>query len=489
MMDDLILHRIQFAMNISFHILFPTITIGLAWILLFMKLCFDRTKNPAWDKAFQTWIKIFALTFALGVVSGITMSFQFGTNWPNFMKTVGNVAGPLLAYEVLSAFFLEATFLGIMLFGRKRVSNKIYNFAVFFVAFGTSLSAFWILALNSWMQTPSGFEMRFNATENMWQAHVLDWWAVVFNPSFPYRFFHMYLASFITAAFVMIGISAYQLLKIKKHTKQQSTLNPPLENSNISLTEQAISAQAVKKTFSVGLGLALILLPLQIIVGDLHGLNTLKHQPVKLAAMEGIWETQKGAPAVLFAIPNEKTQKNDFEIAIPKLASFYLTHDWNGEVKGIKAFDKRPPVKPVFFAFRLMVACGLLMLASAIISAILWRRLHKQAKNTNSNEATSIWQNLPNTWLKLLVGLTFIGWVATLAGWYVTEIGRQPYLVYGVLLTKDAAASTIAKTDVFFSLGMYISIYIVLLIAYISTVFYLARKYLSLNFNHQERAS
>jgi cytochrome bd ubiquinol oxidase subunit I len=465
--DPLILHRIQFAMNISFHILFPTITIGLAWILLFMKIKFDQTKNPAWDKAFQTWIKIFALTFALGVVSGITMSFQFGTNWPNFMKTVGNIAGPLLAYEVLSAFFLEATFLGIMLFGRKRVSNKVYNISVFFVAFGTTLSAFWILALNSWMHTPAGFEMRFNSAENMWQAHVLNWWAVIFNPSFPYRFLHMYLASFITAAFVLLGVSAYQFLKIKKQ-------------QNIDSNNQA--AEAVKKSFSVGLGLALVLLPLQIIMGDLHGLNTLKHQPAKLAAMEGIWQTEKGVPAVLFGIPNETTQRNDFEIAIPKLASFYLTHDWNGEVKGLKDFDKHPPVKPVFFAFRVMVGCGLLMLFSALLTALMWRRMKKKSPNhIKNNITTNLPLNMPIIWLKALTGLTFMGWVATLAGWYVTEIGRQPYLVYGILLTKDAAAKNIIQNDIFLSLGMYITIYIALMLAYISTVFYLAKKNLGLN--------
>ena len=327
-LDPVVLARLQFAANITFHILFPTISIAMGWFLLFFKTRFVATGEQHWMDAYQFWIKIFALTFALGVVSGITMSFQFGTNWPGFMNTVGNVAGPLLAYEVLTAFFLEATFLGIMLFGRGRVSEGVHTLATWLVALGTTASAFWILALNSWMHTPAGYEM-ING-----QAHVTSWFEVIFNPSFPYRMTHMLLASGLTASFLLAGISAYRWLK----------------------NDRAKDVMAALRT---GVTVAAILIPVQIFVGDLHGLNTLKHQPAKLAAMEGIWETQAGVPAVLFAIPDQATQSNKYEIAIPKLASFYLTHDWNGEVKGIKDFAEHPPVGPVFWAFRIMVGVGL----------------------------------------------------------------------------------------------------------------------------------
>ena len=332
-LDPVVLARLQFAANVTFHILFPTISIAMGWFLLFFKTRFVATGEQHWMDAYQFWIKIFALTFALGVVSGITMSFQFGTNWPGFMNTVGNVAGPLLAYEVLTAFFLEATFLGIMLFGRGRVSEGVHTLATWLVALGTTASAFWILALNSWMHTPAGFEM-ING-----QAHVTSWFEVIFNPSFPHRMTHMLLASGLTGSFLLAGISAYRWLK----------------------NDRAKDVMAALRT---GVTVAAILIPVQIFVGDLHGLNTLKYQPAKLAAMEGIWDTQQGVPAVLFAIPDQATQSNTYEIAIPKLASFYLTHDWNGEIKGIKEFgDKHPPVGPVFWAFRIMVGVGLLMLA------------------------------------------------------------------------------------------------------------------------------
>ena len=332
-LDAFLLARIQFAANMTFHILFPTISISLGWVLLFFKLRYVRTKNAYWMDAYQFWVKIFALTFALGVVSGITMSFQFGTNWPGFMEKVGNVAGPLLAYEVLTAFFLEATMLGIMLFGRERVSERVHTVATLLVAGGTTMSAFWILALNSWMHTPAGFEM-ING-----QAHVTSWLEVIFNPSFPYRFTHMMLASGLTVAFLVAGISAYRWLR----------------------DDRGAEVIAGLKT---GVYLAAVLIPLQIIAGDLHGLNTLKHQPAKLAAMEGIWETQRGAAAVLFAIPNAKERRNDYEVSIPKLASFYLTHDADGLVRGVNSFEgKHPPVAPVFWAFRIMVGVGLLMLA------------------------------------------------------------------------------------------------------------------------------
>ena len=427
-LDPILLARVQFAANITFHILFPTISIAMGWFLLFFKTRFVATGEQHWMDAYQFWIKIFALTFALGVVSGITMSFQFGTNWPGFMNAVGNVAGPLLAYEVLTAFFLEATFLGIMLFGRGRVSEGVHTLATWLVALGTTASAFWILALNSWMHTPAGFEM-ING-----QAHVTSWFEVIFNPSFPYRMTHMLLASGLTASFLLAGISAYRWLK----------------------NDRAKDVMAALRT---GVTVAAFLIPVQIFVGDLHGLNTLKHQPAKLAAMEGIWETQAGVPAVLFAIPDQATQSNKYEIAIPKLASFYLTHDWNGEVKGIKDFAEHPPVGPVFWAFRIMVGVGLLMLA------VSWFASYELKFKNSLSKRTAM----------VLVAMTFAGWVALVSGWYVTEIGRQPWLVYGVLTTAQAA-SQVPAGNIALSLALYLTLYAALLSAYVSVVFYLAKK-------------
>jgi len=330
-MDTLVLARIQFAANISFHILFPTITIALGWLLLFFKVQYKRTADIGWINAYQFWVKIFALTFALGVVSGITMSFQFGTNWPGFMETVGNVAGPLLAYEVLTAFFLEATFLGIMLFGSQRVPSWVHTLATFLVAFGTTMSAFWILVLNSWMHTPAGFEMIDGV------AHVTNWSEVIFNPSFPYRLTHMLLASGLTACFLVAGVSAYRVLR-NDHTA------------------------GVRKAMKSAIVGAALIIPMQIVVGDLHGLNTLEHQPAKIAAMEGVWDTQTGAPLLLFALPDEEAKQNHYELGIPALASLILTHDVNGEIKGLNSFERTPPVKPLFFGFRVMVGIGMLML-------------------------------------------------------------------------------------------------------------------------------
>ncbi len=427
--DALILHRIQFAANMSFHILFPTISIAMAWVLLFFKLRSNRTGDPKWMQAYAFWVKIFALTFALGVVSGITMSFQFGTNWPGYMKTVGNIAGPLLAYEVLTAFFLEATFLGVMLFGMKRVSNRVHTLATVLVAGGTSLSAFWILALNSWMQTPVGFEMIDGV------VHAKDWWAIIFNPSFPYRFAHMMTACFVTVAFLVAGISAYRWWRGDR-------------------------APAVLAALRTGVVMAAVLVPAQIFLGDLHGLNTLEHQPAKVAAMEGIWDTQRGAPAVLLAWPDETTRSNLYEIAIPKLASLYLRHHLDGEVQGLNDFKgKHPPVAPVFLAFRLMVGVGLLMLAVSWLAAWQFKRLG----------------TLQPLVVRVLIAMTFSGWIATLAGWYVTEVGRQPYLVYGLLTTAQAAAQ-ISVPMVATTLAMYLSVYVVLLAAYVLALFHMARK-------------
>jgi cytochrome d ubiquinol oxidase subunit I len=429
MLETLMLSRIQFAANISFHILFPTITIALSWFLFYFKLRFDQTGEPVWMRAYRFWVKIFALTFAIGVVTGITMSFQFGTNWPKFMETVGNIAGPLLGYEVLTAFFLEAGFLGIMLFGMNRVSARVHTLSTFIVAFGTSLSSFWILALNSWMQTPQGYEMRDGV------AFPVDWFAIIFNPSFPYKLSHMLVASGLTAAFLVAGISAYRLLK-------------------------GDDKKAPKLTLKIALTVAAILAPTQIFLGDMHGINTLEHQPQKIAAMEGIWHTEKGAPLLLFALPDEQQKTNHFEIAIPKMASFILTHDLNGEIKGLNEFEgNHPPVAPVFFAFRIMVGLGMLMLTIAWLSRfILWRK-----------------NQLPPWLLKTLVVMSFSGWIATLAGWYVTEIGRQPWLVTGILTVKDAATD-IAPENVGLTLIMYLTLYVVLMVSYLHTIFTMANR-------------
>ncbi|MCG5261786.1 cytochrome ubiquinol oxidase subunit I [Cupriavidus gilardii] len=428
-LDPILLARIQFAANITFHILFPTISIALGWVLLFFKLRYGKTGDERWMAAYRFWVKVFALTFALGVVSGITMSFQFGTNWPGYMETVGNIAGPLLAYEVLTAFFLEATFLGIMLFGMRRVSNRTHTIATLLVAGGTTLSAFWILALNSWMQTPAGFEMIDG------KAHVVSWLQVIFNPSFPFRLTHMLIASGLTVSFLLAGISAYRWLRNDRSPEVRSTMR-------------------------TGVMVAAVLIPLQIVVGDLHGLNTLEHQPAKIAAMEGIWTTGKSVPAVLFGWPNALTQSTDWEISIPKLASFYLTHTFDGEVKGIDAFPgKHPPVAPVFFAFRIMVGIGMLMLLVSWLAAWQFKRRGEPSRGV----------------ARMLLAMTFSGWIALVAGWYVTEIGRQPYLVYGVLTTAEAA-SDVPATMVGSTLVMYLSLYLLLIAAYISVVFYLARR-------------
>ncbi len=440
--DALLLARIQFAANVTFHILFPTISISLGWVLLFFKLRYVKTKNEYWMDAYQFWVKIFALTFALGVVSGITMSFQFGTNWPGFMETVGNIAGPLLAYEVLTAFFLEATMLGIMLFGRERVSERVHTLATFLVAAGTTMSAFWILALNSWMHTPTGFEM-ING-----QAHVTSWLEVIFNPSFPYRFTHMMLASGLTVAFLVAGLSAYRWLRDDR-------------------------GPDVLASLKTGVYLAAFLIPLQIVAGDLHGLNTLEHQPAKIAAMEGIWETQKGAPAVLFGIPDSETRSNKYEIAIPNLASFYLTHDWNGEIKGLNEFKgEHPPVAPVFWSFRIMVGTGMLMLAVSWLC--VWQlKPWKRGGEANGGEAGA-GRSLKPWQAKVLVAMTFAGWVALIAGWYTTEVGRQPWLVHGVL-TAAQAASKVPAGNIAITLAAYLTLYAALITAYVSVVFYLAR--------------
>lgn len=429
-MDDVfLLSRLQFAANISFHILFPSITIALGWFLFYFKLRFNISGHPVWMRIYRFWVKVFALSFALGVVSGITMSFQFGTNWPGYMETVGNIAGPLLGYEVLTAFFLEATFLGVMLFGIHRVPSWLHTLATLLVAVGTTLSAFWIIALNSWMQTPTGFEMRDGV------AYALDWWEIIFNPSFPYRLTHVLLASALTASFLIAGISAYRILR-------------------------GDNKKAPQLALKTAVFVAALLMPLQIFVGDLHGLNTLEYQPQKIAAMEGVWETQKGVPLLLFAIPDEENRTNHFEIAIPNITSIILTHDPEGEIQGLNDFiDEHPPVAPLFYGFRIMVGMGMLMLT------IAWFTSFKLVRNKQLSKGV----------LYGLVGMSFSGWIATLAGWYVTEIGRQPYLVSGLLKTSDAVTD-IAPENVIFTFVLYLSVYVALLIAYLHTLFLMARR-------------
>ena len=435
-MDTLLLSRIQFAANISFHILFPTITIALGWALLFFKVRFNRTRDRKWMDLYLFWVKVFALSFALGVVSGITMSFQFGTNWPGFMETVGNVAGPLLAYEIMTAFFLEAVFLGIMLFGASKVPGWLHTLATFLVAFGTTMSAFWILVLNSWMHTPAGHELRDGV------VYATDWWAIIFNPSMPYRLAHTLLASGLTVAFLIAGLSAWRWLRGDREPEVATGLR-----------------------FGVILGA--ILIPVQILAGDMHGLNTLEHQPQKVAAMEGNWETGGNVPLLLFALPDEAARVNHYEIGIPSLASIILKHDPAGEVPGLNDFVAEdgtvmhPPVAPVFWSFRIMVGIGMLMLVASWAGAwMLWRRGA---------------DNLPRPYLWGLTGMTFAGWGATLAGWYTTEIGRQPWLVQGVL-TVEEAVGDIAGGMVLTTLLAYVAIYLALLAAYIGVLFHLARK-------------
>jgi len=429
LMDPLLLSRIQFAANISFHILFPAITISLGWVLLYFKLQYNRTGEHAWMRAYFTFVKVFALSFALGVVSGVTMSFQFGTNWPGFMEKVGNIAGPLLAYEVLTAFFLEAVFLGIMLFGFRRVSNRVHTLATFLVAFGTTMSAFWILALNSWMHTPAGFEMRDGV------AYPTSWFEIVFNPSFPWRLVHMLLASGLTAAFLVAGFSALRYV----------------------LGDRSASMWKALKT---GVALGAILIPLQIFAGDQHGLNTLEHQPAKVAAMEANWETRGNVPLVLFAIPDEDARENRFEIAVPNVASIILKHSPSGVVPGLNDFQgEHPPVAPVFYAFRIMVGVGMAMLFFSWTAAFyLFRR-----------------NVLPNWVAYSLVPMGLSGWVAVLAGWYVTEIGRQPWLVTGVLRTGEAVGP-VTGGQVALSLAGYLALYAVLLFVYLGVLVYMAVK-------------
>lgn len=403
-LSPVLLSRIQFGFVMSFHIIFPAFTIGLASWLAFLAGMYLQTKQTLWRELYLFWLKIFAISFGLGVVSGIVMSFQFGTNWSELSARAGNILGPLLAYEVLTAFFLEATFLGVMLFGWRRVSPGLHFFATCMVAIGTLISTFWILSANSWMHTPAGYEIRDGV------FHAVDWFKVIFNPSFPVRLAHMGLAAFITTCFVIGGISATYLLR-NRHR------------------------QAAQLMLKLSIGFAAITVPLQIFVGDLHGLVVHEHQPMKLAAIEGHWETQRGAALILFAWPDEAQETNRYQLDVPKLGSLIITHTLDGEIKGLKEVPRgqRPPVAPVFFAFRIMVGIGLLMLTLVIWSAVRWR----SGKLFESKALLRAWMLM-----------TPAGFIAVLAGWYTTEIGRQPYVIYGLMRTAEAASAVDAGSVV-----------------------------------------
>ncbi|QNX86335.1 cytochrome ubiquinol oxidase subunit I [Acinetobacter seifertii] len=410
------LARIQFAFTVSFHIIFPAISIGLASFLAVLEWRWLRTNDAIYKDLFKYWVKIFAVAFGMGVVSGVVMSYQFGTNWSEFSRFAGGVTGPLLTYEVLSAFFLEAGFLGIMLFGWGRVGKKAHFFATLMVAIGTCISMFWILSSNSWMQTPQGFSIENGIIVPQ------DWFAIVFNPSFPYRLAHMAIAAFMVAALLVAGTAAWHLIKGRRD-------------------------ELVKKSFSMALWLILILAPVQIFVGDAHGLNTLEHQPAKLAAMEGHWETNhnEGMPLYLFGIPDMQEERTKYAISIPNLGSLILTHSKDGSVKGLKDFapQDRPNSTVVFWSFRIMVGLGMLMLLLALTG--LW--LRKTGKLYESK-----WFHR----FALVMGPS--GFIALLAGWFTTEVGRQPWVVYGVMRTKDAL-SPVSAEQVGLTLIIFVLVY------------------------------
>lgn len=427
-LDPILLSRLQFAFVVSFHAIFPVFTIGLASYLALLYGLFVKTGNPAWERLAEFWTKVFAVVFGMGVVSGIVMSFQFGTNWSNFSQATANFLGPMLSYEVLTAFFLEAGFLGVLLFGRDRVSPGVHLFAAIMVALGTFISAFWILAGNSWMHTPDGVELRDGV------FYVTSWVDAIFNPSFPYRFAHMVLASFLTGGFVVAGVSAWYLLR-------------------------GHDVVANRKALSMTLWLLLFAAPAQAVVGDFHGINTLEHQPAKIAAIEGIWETERSVPLLLFAIPDQEDQTNHFEIGIPKLGSLILTHDPNGRLMGLEEVprDLQPPVLFTFYGFRIMVGMGLLMIGFAVAGLILRR-------------GGRIYTSRP--FLQGLRLMSVAPFIAVLAGWIVTETGRAPWLVYGMMTQAEGITPSLTGGMALFTLVGYVVVYAVV---FYSGVYYLTR--------------
>jgi cytochrome d ubiquinol oxidase subunit I len=396
-MDAPLLSRIQFGFTVAYHILFPAFTIGLASWLAVVEWRWLATGNKVYKEIYRMWVKIFAVTFGMGVVSGVVLAYQFGTNWSVFADKVGSMIGPMLAFEVLTAFFLEASFLGIMLFGWDRVSPKMHFAATLCVACGTVLSAFWILSANSWMQTPNGYSIGANGA-----LYPTNWLEVIINPSFPYRFVHMVVAAYLTTAFVVGGVSAYYLWR-RRHEPQARVM------------------------FGMAMIMAIFVAPLQPFIGDQHGRNTLEYQPAKVSAIEGAWETERGAPLRLFAWPDQAEGRNEYVLEIPELSSLILTHSFTGEVKGLKAWprDDWPPVAPVFFAFRVMVGIGVLLALTGLIAIVLYFR--KKLFDTR--------------WFQMwCMALTPAGFIAVVSGWIVTEVGRQPYVAYGLLRTADAAS-------------------------------------------------
>lgn len=416
-MDALILARAQFALTVSVHFIFPSFSIGLASYLFVLEALGLRTQNPVYETLYRYWIKIFAVAFGMGVVSGLVMSYQFGTNWSVFASKAGPVIGPLMAYEVLTAFFLEAGFLGVMLFGLEKVGRKLHFFATFMVAFGTLLSATWILSVNSWMQTPTGFTI--NAHGQF--VPTGDWLTVIFNPSFPYRLVHAVLASYLTTALVVGAVGAWHLLHDSSH-------------------------EAARKMFSMAMGMIMCVAPLQILAGDAHGLNSLEHQPMKVLAMEGDYQpSPQGAPLVLFGWPNSDKRRVDYEVAIPHVGSVILKHNPYARLPGLVDFprDKWPPVPVVFWSFRIMVGLGLAMLALGVWS--LWARVRGALYTGKGLQRCAV-----------LMGPA--GFAAVIAGWVTTEVGRQPYVIYGQLLTAQAR-SPIGASAVASSLAAFAIVY------------------------------
>lgn len=417
-LDPVFLSRLQFAWVIAFHILMPSFTVGLASFIAVLEGLHFATGRAIYLNISQFWIKIFSVSFGMGVVSGVVMPFQFGTNWSRFSDATANVLGPLFAYEGLTAFFLEAAFLGVLLFGRKLVPPGAHFVAALMVAFGTLLSSFWILAANSWMQTPAGYEIidgRFFAT---------DWMDVIFNPSFPYRIAHTVVAFYITTGFAVVAVGSYLLLRQR-------------------------SVAEARKMVSITLWLLSILVPLQIFIGDQHGLNTLEHQPAKLAAIEAHWETGSGIPLILFAIPDDAAERNRYTIEIPYLGSLILTHSIDGTVRGLKDFpaNERPPVALPFFGFRVMVGIGMLMLGMVVLS--WWLRWRGSLYESRFFQRASI-------------AIAPLGFVAVLAGWTTTEVGRQPWVVYGQMRTADAVSPSLTGQDVLTSLILYMIVYLII---------------------------
>lgn len=415
-LDAFHLARLQFAFTVSFHILFPAITIGLASFLAVLEGLWLKTKNETYRDLYHFWIKAFAVNFGMGVVSGLVMAYEFGTNWSGFSQFAGSITGPMLTYEVLTAFFLEAGFLGVMLFGWNRVGPGLHFFATCMVALGTILSTFWILASNSWMQTPQGFSIQNGVVVPE------SWMQIVFNPSFPFRLLHMSTAAFLATAFFVGASAAWHLLRGNK-------------------------TPAVKKMLSMSLWMALIVSPIQAFLGDAHGLNTLEHQPAKIAAIEGHWENPPGEPTplILFGIPDMQQEKTKYALEIPYLGSLILTHSLDKQVPALKTFPKedRPNSTIVFWSFRVMAGLGMLMILLGVAS--LWMRYKKR-----------LYDSRPFLWFTLLMGPS--GLLAMLAGWFTTEIGRQPWVVYGVLRTRDAV-SPHSALQMTFSLVAFIVVY------------------------------